>query len=60
MDYICEDELQQCHAINHRLEKYFYDYGHHTFAGAKFFGSRLDAKQIWLPELLGSEPEGEQ
>lgn len=47
MDYICEHETEQCFAINDKLEKYFYDYGHHTLAGAEYFGGRVD-KVNWL------------
>ena len=51
MDYICDRDLNQCFAINEKLEKFFYDYGHHTLEGAKFFGGRVD-KVDWLSEVL--------
>lgn len=42
MDYICNHSAQRCDAVNDRLNKYFYDYGHHTLLGASFFGKKID------------------
>jgi peptidoglycan/LPS O-acetylase OafA/YrhL len=42
MDYVCDRAKKLCYGINDWMEKLFYDYGHHTLAGAKFFGWRLD------------------
>ena len=50
MQYICDHPTQKCFAINNELEKYFYDYGHHTLAGAQFFGQRIDSIR-WLAPL---------
>jgi DNA-directed RNA polymerase specialized sigma24 family protein len=50
MDYIYNQQLQQVVAIDSSLNKYFYDYGHHTLEGAAFFGSRIDAID-WLEPL---------
>lgn len=50
MDYICEDTHQQCYAIDLKLNKYFYDYGHHTVSGSEFFGARVD-QTSWLSEI---------
>lgn len=49
MDYVCD--TQQCYALNDQLEKYFFDYGHHTLAGARFFGTRVDLIG-WLDPLI--------
>jgi len=51
MEYICDKENKVCHSINVGLEKFFYDYGHHTIAGAAFFGSRVDTLN-WLSPLV--------
>lgn len=50
MDYVCDDALKACFAISEEFEKFFYDYGHHTVAGAKFFGRRVD-KVKWLADI---------
>ena len=42
MDYICKPENEICFGVAPDLTKYFYDYGHHTAEGAKFFGKRVD------------------
>lgn len=50
MNYVCDRSAEQCYAINDKLEKYFYDYGHHTLEGARFFAQRID-KVGWLDDL---------
>lgn len=50
MNYVCELNVQRCFSISNKLEKYFYDYGHHTLEGAVFFGKRLDQTD-WLQPL---------
>jgi peptidoglycan/LPS O-acetylase OafA/YrhL len=51
MDYVCDKKAETCFVINDQFEKYFFDYGHHTLAGAVFFGKRVD--QIdWLGDLI--------
>ena len=42
MDYVCDRANELCYGVNSNIEKLFYDYGHHTLAGARFFGKRLD------------------
>jgi peptidoglycan/LPS O-acetylase OafA/YrhL len=42
MDYVCDRANELCYGVNSDIEKLFYDYGHHTLAGARFFGKRLD------------------
>jgi hypothetical protein len=51
MEYVCDTENERCFAINSSLEKFFYDYGHHTMEGAVFFGHRID-KLNWLAPML--------
>jgi peptidoglycan/LPS O-acetylase OafA/YrhL len=47
MDYVCKPALKQCSGVNQSLEKLFYDYGHHTLAGAKYFGEEV-SRTNWL------------
>ena len=42
MRYACAREKATCFSMDERLNKYFYDYGHHTLEGARFFGERID------------------
>lgn len=49
MQLICDSDTEACFAINQNLEKYFYDYGHHTTEGAAFFGHRADEIGWVLP-----------
>jgi len=42
MDYMCDSAIELCYGVNDDIEKLFFDYGHHTLAGARFFGKRLD------------------
>lgn len=51
MDYVCDAAAKRCFALDVRYTKYFYDYGHHTLAGAAFFGARVD-EIGWLSPLL--------
>lgn len=53
MKYVCTDTLNTCFAINSKLEKYYYDYGHHTREGAMFYGHRIDEIK-WLEPLLNA------
>ncbi|GIU46066.1 hypothetical protein TUM4438_21010 [Shewanella sairae] len=50
MDYVCNQQEQVCYAIDDDYQKYFYDYGHHTVAGASFFGTRVDEVK-WLGNI---------
>ncbi|RTR32622.1 acyltransferase family protein [Shewanella atlantica] len=50
MDYVCDRPKEVCYAITDSYHKLFYDYGHHTVEGAKFFGSRIDSVN-WLMAL---------
>ncbi|WP_394200632.1 acyltransferase family protein [Shewanella waksmanii] len=53
MEYICESFMQRCFVLNTNYQKYFYDYGHHTEVGAKFFGDRVDSVR-WLSPLMSA------
>jgi hypothetical protein len=56
MDYVCDKKAERCFSINQKLEKFFYDYGHHTLDGSIFFGKRID--QIGWLESLPSKMRG--
>ena len=56
MEYICDNSKAICYAINMQLDKYFYDYGHHTLSGAEFFGRRVD-RIGWLDSITGDDLE---
>lgn len=47
MNYICHSTEEICFAVDPMLNKFFFDYGHHTISGAEFFGDRVD-KLGWL------------
>jgi peptidoglycan/LPS O-acetylase OafA/YrhL len=51
MDIVCPVDLQRCHAMDDRLTKYFYDYGHYTSAGARFFANLAD-QTGWLDPIV--------
>jgi SGNH domain (fused to AT3 domains) len=57
MDYVCDRANELCFGVNGDIEKLFYDYGHHTLAGAKFFGKRLDHLG-WLRSLSSDKVIG--
>ena len=40
MNYVCGDDL--CELVSQNLGKYFYDKGHHTLRGAKYFARKVD------------------
>ena len=40
-DFQCDDLKNTCHALTDTGKKIFWDYGHYTLAGAKFFGSKI-------------------
>lgn len=42
MEYQCEIKSEVCFAVSKDLEKYYYDYGHNSIAGARFFATRID------------------
>lgn len=50
MDYVCDRSKEVCYAITESYQKLFYDYGHHTLEGARFFGSRIE-RVNWLRAL---------
>jgi hypothetical protein len=59
MDYECDRANALCYGVNSDIEKLFYDYGHHTLAGARFFAKRLDSLK-WLGVLSSSADVGAQ
>ena len=48
MKYICDNE--RCSAADEELNKFFFDYSHHTIIGAKYFGQKVDEID-WLKNL---------
>lgn len=52
MDHICDRAARRCLSLSAELEKSLYDYGHHTLAGARAFGARVDGIG-WLDPLIG-------
>lgn len=52
-DYFCIED-QRCTAVSDTLEKYYYDYGHHSLAGSRFFAERVD-ETGWLAPLLPAQ-----
>lgn len=49
MDYVCPD--QKCRMVSDSLGKYFFDLGHHTMLGARYFSSVIDSSNI-LRQLI--------
>ncbi|MDB4151149.1 acyltransferase [Pseudomonadales bacterium] len=47
MDYVCDDAVEQCFAVDDDLSKNFYDYGHHTLSGSTYFSN-----SVLLPKFL--------
>ncbi|RFF29337.1 acyltransferase family protein [Wenzhouxiangella sediminis] len=56
MDYVCARAEELCHAIDKQYRKHFYDYGHHTLQGARFFAGRVD-RIGWIEELEALVPD---
>ncbi len=54
MDYVCDLDDSSCFAIDSNLNKFFYDYGHHTVEGARFFARQVD-EEAWLSPLIRLE-----
>lgn len=49
--YLCDTSIKQCYAVDDNLNKYFFDYRHHTLKGAQFFGRRID-QLGWARNLM--------
>lgn len=49
--YMCQSERKTCFGVSASLTKFMYDPDHHSIAGAKFFGHRIDETN-WLAPLL--------
>ena len=44
---ICSDIKEECEVIDDKFKKNFYDYGHFTLSGSKYFGKKLIEKKIY-------------
>jgi peptidoglycan/LPS O-acetylase OafA/YrhL len=51
LDYMCDKVEQECFSLDRELNKYYYDYAHHTLIGAEFFGHVIDTTG-WLEPLI--------
>ena len=49
MDYVCP--IQKCRLVSDSLGKYFFDMGHHTMLGARYFSTVIDASNV-LDQLV--------
>lgn len=49
MDYICSDTLGMCHAVDNDLSKNFFDYGHHTLSGSRYFSNHPSLVKFLKP-----------
>ena len=38
---ICSEVQETCEIVNNKLTKNFYDYGHFTLEGSKYFGNKI-------------------
>ena len=43
MEYVCNHEDEVCYAVSDKLDKFFYDYGHQSLEGSRFFAERADS-----------------
>ena len=55
MDYICQNDRKICQAVQKDLTKNFYDYGHHTLDGARFFANSDEFQKFISPILSTTE-----
>lgn len=51
MEYVCDQARKICYAVTDKLQKNFYDYGHHTLSGADFFSNSEAFIKFMLPLL---------
>ena len=49
MEYICDDDLELCFAVDKSLSKNFYDYGHHTLSGSYYFSGLSQISKFLEP-----------
>jgi peptidoglycan/LPS O-acetylase OafA/YrhL len=52
-DYVCPNDY--CYGVTPDGVKTFYDYGHHTIVGSKFFGENLKNTKFYRDLLIGLE-----
>ena len=45
-EIICNHKNKKCHSLTDKNEKIFYDYGHFTLSGSKYFGEILYKKNL--------------
>ena len=50
-EYAKDNASQRWFALSENLQKYYYDYGHHTLDGAQFFGNRIDVLK-WADRII--------
>ena len=55
MDYICRNDMKICQAVQKDLTKNFYDYGHHTLDGARFFANSNAFQKFLSPIISAAE-----
>ena len=46
-DVICSDLNKNCEMLNENNEKNYYDYGHFTLSGSRFFGKKIIKNKIY-------------
>ena len=46
-EYLCEENKNFCYGITPSGKKIFYDYGHYTIDGSKFFGEQIYKKNLF-------------
>jgi hypothetical protein len=54
--YMCDARAKRCEGLTDQGRKVFYDYGHYTLEGARFFGERMARTE--LPALLEAAVAG--
>ena len=55
---VCEEKDSVCFGLTPNGHKAFYDYGHFTLEGAKFFGARMERRGV--SQLLQGHPEKDE
>jgi hypothetical protein len=55
-DFLCDLAMKVCDGITDDGYKVFYDYGHFTIEGARFFGKKMYESGWLLPALTANDP----
>ena len=50
-DYVCDYNQKTCDGITNQGKKIFFDYGHYTLDGAKYFGEKIHKIQ-WINNIF--------